>query len=159
MRGLFSQWMVNEQSGVAACCHQVCTGAFRSAVPQPEEAYFCLRLFLSFEVVWKVTKVQRALEIDDLFWQFWSPTRCGPSKLLPVNNGNDSMKACAQYVVLTPVSLTKFEDGDTSFNKGWRNFLCVPAVDTGAEKSNSWLLLRKSQIDSATFAVDIRAHV
>ena len=98
MRGLISQWMVNEHSGVAACCHQVCTGAFRSAVPQPEEAYFCLRLFLSFEVVWKVTKVQRALEIDDLFWQFWSPKRCGPFKLLPINNGNDSKKACAQSV-------------------------------------------------------------
>ena len=67
-------------------------------MPQPEEAYFCLRLFLSFEVVWKVTKVQRALEIDDLFWQFWSPTSCGPSKLLPINNGNDSMKAYAHSV-------------------------------------------------------------
>ena len=79
MRGLISQWMVNEHSGVAACCHKVCTGAFRSAVPQPEEAYFCLRLFLSFEVVWKVTEVQRALEVDDLSGQFWSSLSGRPS--------------------------------------------------------------------------------
>ena len=72
--------MLNEHSGVAACCHQVYGGAVGStAAPQLKEAYFCLRLFLSFEVVWKVTEVQRTLEVDDLFGQFWSSLSGRPS--------------------------------------------------------------------------------
>ena len=75
--------MLNEHSGVAACCHQVCGGAVRLAVPQPEEGHLGLWLLLGPEAVWEVAEVQGPLEVDDLLGQFGSATGGCPSEFLP----------------------------------------------------------------------------
>ena len=75
--------MLDEHSGVAAGCHQVCRGAVRSAIPQPEESNSCLWLLLGFEIVWKVAEIQGPHEVDDLLGQLGSTTRSCPSEFLP----------------------------------------------------------------------------